>query len=56
MPELIKNKHKIKKVICELHGNPTNKNKYKDYEAKYKNLINELNQLNLINSWFIEWY
>ena len=56
IPILIKNKHKIKKVVCELHGNPAYKNKYKDYEEKYKNLINELNKLNLINSWFVEWY
>jgi FkbM family methyltransferase len=56
MPILIKNKYKIKNVICELHGNPAYKNKYKDYEEKYLNLIEELNKLNLINKWFIEWY
>ena len=56
IPVLIKNKHKINKVICELHGNPAYKNKYKDYEERYNNLIDELNKLNLLNSWFVEWY
>ena len=55
IPILIKNKNKIGKVICELHGNPTHKNRYKEYEEKYHKLIKELNKLNLINKWFIEW-
>ena len=25
LPELIKNKNKIKKVLCEMHGNPDGK-------------------------------
>ena len=49
MPTLIKNKHKIKNVICELHGNPAYKNIYKDYEERYNNLIDELNNFTLKN-------
>jgi hypothetical protein len=55
LPTIIKNKKKIKKVICELHGNPiTNKNKFlkKDYEK----LVSNLKELKLYDSWFIEHY
>ncbi|MDC0509998.1 FkbM family methyltransferase [Candidatus Pelagibacter sp.] len=55
LPTIIKNKKKIKKIICELHGNPiTNKNKFlkKDYEK----LVSNLKELKLYDSWFIEHY
>ncbi|MDB0045463.1 FkbM family methyltransferase [Candidatus Pelagibacter sp.] len=53
LPEIIKNKKKIKKVICELHGNPiTNKNKFLNED--YKKLVIKLKELNLYNSWFLE--
>ena len=51
--ELIKNKNKIKKVICELHGNPiTNKDQFlnKDHEE----LIIKLKELQLYDDWFVE--
>jgi FkbM family methyltransferase len=53
IPELIKNKSKIKKVICELHGNPiTNKNQFLNKD--YKELITKLKKLQLYDDWFIE--
>ena len=56
LPILIQNKYKIKKVICEIHGRPSNKNKYKNYAEKYNNLIEQLKKNNLLNNWFIEWH
>jgi len=53
IPELIKNKNKIKKVICELHGNPiTNKSKFLNKD--HRELIIKLKEQNLYNNWFIE--
>ena len=56
LPRLIENKDRIKKVVCELHGRPSNKNKHKNYEEKYYNLMKQLNKNNLLNNWFIEWH
>ena len=53
IPELIKNKSKIKKVICELHGNPiTNKNQFLNKD--HKELITKLQELQLYDDWFLE--
>ena len=53
IPELIKNKSKIKKVICELHGNPiTNKNQFLNKD--YKELITKLKESQLYDDWFLE--
>ena len=67
MPEIIKNKNKIKMVICETHGNPNGKKilnsnrtkmvmKNKAFEKEHQYLINQLKQMNLYGSWFNEWY
>ena len=67
MPEIIKNKDKIKMVLCETHGNPDGKKipsldgsklvvKNTIWIKDYKNLISELKNLNLYGSWFYEWY
>ena len=59
--DLINNKHKIKYVLCELHGNPKNlsrkgfkKNIF--LEKKYNNLISLLEKNQLLNKWFFEYY
>ena len=67
MPEIIKNRNKIKMVLCETHGNPDGKKipssdgsklvvKNTIWIKDYKNLISELKNLNLYGSWFYEWY
>ena len=56
IPKLIQNKNKIKKVVCELHGRPSYKDKNKNYEEKYNNLIKILSENDLPNDWFIEWH
>ena len=67
MPEIIKNRDKIKMVLCETHGNPDGKKipssdgsklviKNTIWIKDYKNLISELKNLNLYGSWFYEWY
>ena len=54
IPNLIKNKNKIKKVICELHGDPKKKySKFKFLEDDYKELISKLKKEKLLNNWFI---
>ena len=58
LPFLISNKHLIKKVVCELHGNSLNaqgqvKNAY--LQNEYKNLVKDLKDKKLYNHWFIEW-
>jgi FkbM family methyltransferase len=55
LPSIINNRNKIKKVLCELHGRPNNKNKDIRYFKKYLSLINKLKEKKLLNSWFIEW-
>jgi len=53
LPYIIKNKKNIKKVICELHGNPKlNKNLF--LRKNYFNLINRLKKNKLYNSWLLE--
>ena len=67
MPEIIKNKDKIKMVLCETHGNPYGKKipsedgsklvvKNKIWIKDYKKLISELKEMNLYENWFYEWY
>ena len=67
MPEIIKNRHKIKMVICETHGNPNGKKifnsdrnklimKNRAFKSEYIELINQLKEMNLYGSWFYEWY
>lgn len=67
MPEIIKNRHKIKMVLCETHGNPNGKKipdltgyglitKNEIWNEDYKNLITQLKQMNLYENWFYEWY
>ena len=53
IPELIKNKSKIKKVICELHGNPIN-NKNQFLNKDHKELITKLKKIQLYDDWFLE--
>tara|TARA_Y200000002_G_scaffold194537_1_gene160741 strand:+ start:433 stop:1101 length:669 start_codon:yes stop_codon:yes gene_type:complete len=55
LPVLIDNRHKIKKIIAELHGSPYGKKTYKNYKEKYFNLNKNLQELNLVKDWFIEW-
>ncbi len=60
LPEIIKNKKKIKNVLCELHGNPNikdNRNRIKNslLTKKYKKMISLLKKKKLLNTWFIEW-
>lgn len=53
LPEIIINQKKIKKVFCELHGNPeSNKNQF--LVNDYNNTVSKLKNLNLYNSWLIE--
>lgn len=67
MPEIIKNKDKIKMVLCEMHGNPDGKKipsvdgsklvvKNKIWIKDYTKLISKLKELNLYENWFYEWY
>ena len=67
MPEIIKNKNKIKMVLCETHGNPHGKKipsvdgsklvvKNKIWIKDYTKLISELKEMNLYGNWFYEWY
>ena len=67
MPEIIKNKDKIKMVLCETHGNPNGKKipnadgsklvvKNKIWINNYTKLISELKEMNLYGNWFYEWY
>jgi len=69
MPEIIKNLNKIKKVVCETHGNPKKLKYFKDennqielrsknkkFSDEYNKLISELKYKKLYNSWFIEWH
>jgi FkbM family methyltransferase len=67
MPEIIKNKNKIKMVICETHGNPNGKKIYNSnrtklimkneaFKQEHKKLIDKLKEMDLYGSWFQEWY
>jgi FkbM family methyltransferase len=53
LPHIINNKKNVKKVICELHGNPkSGKNLF--LSKNYLELINKLKKNKLYNSWFLE--
>ena len=61
IPELVKNKKKITKVLCELHGNPNGKkingrHKNINFTTEYENLVFELKKQGLYNNWFYEWH
>tara|TARA_E500000178_G_C16982075_1_gene736292 strand:+ start:1301 stop:1771 length:471 start_codon:yes stop_codon:yes gene_type:complete len=67
MPEIIKNKEKIKMVLCETHGNPNGKKipningsklvvKNEIWIKDYQRLISKLKEMNLYENWFYEWY
>ena len=67
MPEIIKNKDKIKMVLCETHGNPNGKKipnidgsklvvKNEIWIKDYQKLISKLKKMNLYENWFYEWY
>ena len=67
MPEIIKNRDKIKMVICETHGNPFGKKilnsnrtkmimKNEAFREEYYKLIKKLKKMNLYGNWFHEWY
>ena len=50
LPEIVKNKNKIGKVICELHGSTTRKNKF--LNNKYLEFIKILNDIDQEKKWF----
>ena len=50
LPEIINNKNKIGKVICELHGSSSRKNKF--LNNKYSNFIKILNDIDPEKKWF----
>lgn len=50
LPEIIKNKHKIGKVVCQLHGDYVN-----HLNDVHNDLLNELDELDLLHKWFYEW-
>ena len=53
LPEIIKNRYKIKKVICELHGIAgTKKNLF--LNQNYKKIITILKKKKLIGRWFVQ--
>ena len=67
MPEIIKNKDKIKMVLCETHGNPNGKKipninssklvvKNEIWIKDYQKLISKLKKMKLYENWFYEWY
>ena len=51
LPEIFKNKKKIKKVICELHGS-SKKTKNSFLHLKYKKTIKYLKKMKLYGNWF----
>ena len=69
LPEINKNIDKIKKVVCETHGNPQKLKYFKNeknqiqirsknnkFSHEYNKLISELKYRKLYGSWFIEWH
>ena len=50
LPEIIKNKNKIGKVVCELHGSSSKKNKF--LNDKYLETIKILNDIDQEKKWF----
>lgn len=57
LPDLIKNKDKIGKVACELHGKilPNGKNPQPFFNKHYIQAVGELKNLGLYGKWFLEW-
>ena len=55
LPNIIKNKNKIKKVICELHGSPE-KQKLKFLNNSYLETIKKLNEIDPNKDWFLQHY
>ncbi len=53
-PEIIENKNKIEKVICELHGSSERKNKF--LNNKYLKFIKILNDIDPKKKWFKSHY
>ena len=61
LPELIKNRKKIRTVLCEMHGNPDGKkingqHKNKNFTLQYDKTIDYLKAQGLYNNWFFEWH
>ena len=61
LPQLIKNRSKIKMVLCEMHGNPNGKkiagiHKNIKFTKEYNEFIYELKKNGLYNTWFCEWH
>lgn len=63
VPFLISKRHKIKTVLCEFHGSPKKFNyknpetiKNNKFSQNYLDLINQLKENNLYNSWLYEWH
>ena len=54
LPYIFKNKKKIKKVVCELHGNQKLKKSNIHLAEKYQEIKKYIYENNLSN-WFIEW-
>jgi len=52
LPFILKNKNKIKKVICELHGNPA-KRKNIFLAKKYLQFIKKLKKIDPKKKWFV---
>ena len=50
LPEIIKNKDKINKVVCQLHGDYVN-----HLNDVHNDLLNDLKELDLLQKWFYEW-
>ncbi len=55
LPVIFENKKKIKKVVCELHGDP-GKIKNNFLNQKYKKLIEKINIIDPKREWFIFHY
>ena len=55
LPYIFKNRKKIKKVVCELHGNQSIKRANIHFFKKYKATKRYLKKNNLLDNWFIEW-
>lgn len=52
LPCIIKNRKKVGKVICELHG----KTKNPHLSDAHNLLVNKLKSLKLYDDWFLEWH
>lgn len=52
LDQIILNRNKVGKVICELHGD----SKTPRFIDKHNSLINNLRELNLLDNWFERWH